>query len=288
MTRRRLGLLLFGVVVLLGTILDARTRTGIVATAGNLLVADLHVHPYPGDGSLSIAQLQREAERRGVDVIGITGHNNRFGLGLSSFLGIHAGGALVIPGQEFTGADFHMAAVGITRLVDWRLTASEAVAAVQAQGGAAIAAHPIGLINTGWDDPARRLLDGVEVMHPLRLSWAKGGHELDGFWEATRAANPGVAPIGSTDFHMTAPLGLCRTYVLSNEHSAAGVVQAIRDGRTVARCGEGGLVGAPEHVAAVRAALDSRPMPTPPGVAEKSCAFLGLVSLALLAWPPRR
>jgi hypothetical protein len=287
-TRRRLGLLLFGGAVLLGTVLDARARTGILAPVGNLLVADLHAHPYPGDGSLTIAQLQREAERRGVDVIGITGHNNQFGLGLSSLLGTPAGGPLVIPGQEVTSADFHMAAVGISRVVDWRLTATEAVAAVQSQGGVAIAAHPIGLINTGWDDSAWRLLDGAEVMHPLRLTWAKGGEELDGFLDATRAVNPGVAPIGSTDFHMTAPLGLCRTYILAEDHSATGVVQAIRDGRTVATCGDGDLVGETQHVAAVRTALASRPLPAPPGLAEKSCAFLALVSLALLAAPSRQ
>jgi hypothetical protein len=288
MTRRALALILFAVVVVLGTVLDARARKRIVPRAGNLLVADLHVHPYPGDGSLTVAQLQREAERRGIDVIGITGHNNRFGLELSRLLGTNSAGPIVMPGQEVTSPGFHLAAVGITRLVDWRLTAADTIAAIHAQGGAAIAAHPIRLINAGWDEKARRDLDGTEVMHPLRLGSSKGGKELDAFLELTRAGNAGVAPIGSTDFHMSAPLGLCRTYLLTDDRSASGVVRAIRDGRTVAECRDADLVGTPENIAAVRTALASAGAAVPPSLAERLCAFLALVSLALLVWPTRR
>lgn len=288
MTRARLALLLWAVAVLVGTILDARARTRVLPGVGNLLVADLHVHPYPGDGSLTIAQLQREAERRGIDVMAITGHNNRFGLWLSSLLGTTSAEPIVIPGQEVTSVDFHMVAVGTTELVDWRLKAGEAIAAVQAQDGVAIAAHPVSLIDAGWDDGARRLLDGTEVMHPLRFGDATGSEELDTFLEEVRGVNPGIAPIGSTDFHMTAPLGLCRTYILADDRTAAAALQAIRNGRTAARCAEGAMVGTPQHVAAVHTALASRPAGVPPSFAEQVCAFLALVSLTLLALPARR
>lgn len=288
MTRGAFALILFAVVVVLGTALDARARRRIGPRVGHLLVADLHVHPYPGDGSLTIAQLQREAGRRGVDVIGITGHNNRFGLDLSRLLGTDPAGPIVIPGQEVTSPGFHMAAVGITRLVDWRLTAADAIAAIHSQGGAAIAAHPVRLINAGWDERARRAVDGTEVMHPLRLGRPKGGGELDGFFALARTVNAGIAPIGSSDFHMNAPLGLCRTYLLTGDHSASGVVRAIQEGRTVAGCTDGDLVGTPENVAAVRSALASRTPSVPPSRGERLCAFLALVSLALLVWPTRR
>lgn len=288
MTRGAVGLILFAVVVLLGTVLDARARRRIGPRAGDLLVADLHVHPYPGDGSLTVGQLQREAERRGIDVIGITGHNNRVGLALSRVLGTRPAGPIVIPGQEITSPGFHMAAVGITHLVDWRLTAADAIAAIHSHGGVAIAAHPVSLLDAGWDEGARRALDGTEVMHPLRLGGSKGGEELDAFFELTKAVNDGIAPIGSTDFHMSAPLGLCRTYLLTDDRSASGVVRAIRDGRTVAGCTDAGLAGTPENVAAVRTALASRTGAVPPSFAERLCAFLALVSLALLSWPSRR
>ena len=288
MSRGRLALLLFGVAVLVGTVLDARARTRVLPSVGNLLVADLHVHPYPGDGSLTIAQLQREADRRGIDLIAITGHNNRFGLELSRLLGASSAEPIVIPGQEVTSPDFHMVAVGITALVDWRLRAASAIAAVQTQGGVAIAAHPVTLINAGWDAGARGLLDGTEVMHPLRLGEGKGGKELDTFFEEVRGVNPGIAPIGSTDFHMTAPLGLCRTYLLAEDRTADAALQAIRDGKTAARCADGAMVGTPQHLAAVHAALASRPPAAPPSSVEKVCALLGLVSLTLLALPVRR
>jgi predicted metal-dependent phosphoesterase TrpH len=282
------GLLLFVGAVLAGTALDASARARIGARAGHLLVADLHVHPFPGDGSLTIAQLQREATRRGIDVIAITGHNNRFGLALSSVLGTDPDGPIVIPGQEITSPGFHMAAVGIDRLVDWRLGAADAIAAVQAQGGVAIAAHPIGLIDAGWDDEARRALDGTEIMHPLRLNWTDGGRQLDVFAATTKGLNPELAVVGSTDFHMAAPLGLCRTYVLADDRSAAAVLHAIRAGRTAASCGGGDLVGTPENVAAVRQGLGPLAAAMPPSAGEKACAFLALAALAVLAWPSRR
>ena len=280
--------MLFGGAVLAGTVLDARARTRIDARTGNLLVADLHVHPYPGDGSLTIAQLQREATRRGVDVIAITGHNNRIGLALSQLLGTDPRGPIVIPGQEVTSTDFHMIAVGTSRLVDWTLSAAEATAFIQAQGGVAIAAHPVSLINAGWDDAARRALDGTEVMHPLRLTWLEGGRELDSFFNSTRTVNPGITPVGSSDFHMSAPLGLCRTYVLADDRTASAVLDAIRVGRTAASCGGADLVGTMENVAAVRAGLGLQPAAIPPSAGEKACAFLALVSLGLLAWPSRQ
>jgi hypothetical protein len=283
-----LAIVLFVAAVVSGTILDARARERVTTRRGPLLVADLHVHPYPGDGSLTIAQLQREAVRRGIDVIAITGHNNQFGLSLSRLLGSYDEGPIILPGQEVTSAHFHMIAAGIATLVDWRLPANAAIAVIQSRGGVAIAAHPIALINSGWDPPAQRLLDGAEVMHPLRLGYTKGGRELDNFFETTRGINPSVAAIGSTDFHMSAPLGLCRTYIATDNRTAGGVLAAIREGRTAAACGDKELVGETEAVDTVRKAIASLPAGEPPSSTEKLCAFLALAALALLATPPRR
>jgi hypothetical protein len=268
--------------------LDLRARRALAPRTNPLLVADLHVHPYPGDGSLTIWQLQREAARRGVDVIAITSHNHRAGIVVSNVLGTDPDGAIVLPGQEVTSAGFHMIAAGIEELIDWRLPAVEAVTAVQRQGGVAVAAHPVSLINAGWDTGARRLLDGAEVMHPLRFGYEQGARELDLFFRETLEGNPSLAAIGATDFHMLAPLGLCRTYILARERTAAAAIAAIREGRTAAGCADGALVGAPDQVAAVRSALASMPLPQPPSAFEKVLAVAALAALALLALPRRR
>ena len=286
MTRRQvLALLVFTAAVIVGTVLDARARAGLLPRQGNLLVADLHVHPFPGDGSLTVWQLQREAARRGVDLIAITSHNHRVGLVLADLFGFDRGGAIVLPGQEVTSAGYHMIAAGISQLIDWRLSAADAIVAVQQQGGVAIAAHPVNFINAGWDRAARRTLDGSEIMHPLRFNHAPETRELEAFFDTAGEVNPGIAAIGSTDFHMTAPLGLCRTYVLARERTAAAVTDAIREGRTAAACGDGDPVGPREQVSAVRAAVDSITAGAAPTRTEKLFALIALMALGALVVP---
>lgn len=274
----RIAAALFAFCVLAGTLLDRKTLPA--APGGGVLVADLHVHPYPGDGSLPVWELQREAARRGVDVIAVTGHNNRVGLQVGRLVPLDPNGPIVLPGQELTTPRFHMVAVGIQTLIDWKLTAEEAIAAIHAQGGVAIAAHPLPLSWRDDGDAGLRALDGAEVAHPSSLVYSPGRQQLQRFFRRVQAVNPGVAPIGSTDFHMTAPLGLCRTYVLTGERSAAAVLDAVRQGRTVARDGTGRLFGTPEHVAMVEAYLAARVPVAPVSRASKLAALGALVALA--------
>ena len=49
----------------------------------------------------------------------------------------------------------------------------------------------------------------------------KSRAELTEFFRSTRASNPRLAPIGSTDYHFRQPMGLCRTYVFAREYSSA-------------------------------------------------------------------
>jgi hypothetical protein len=260
-----------------------------VAEAGRprgILAADLHVHPFPGDGTLTIAQLHREAQRRGLDVIAVSGHNNRVALDLARAAGGLAGDVIVLESQELTAPEFHMIAVGVHEMIDWRLSVPEAVRAIHAQGGVAIAAHPAPLTWKPLDDASLRALDGVEVAHPMTATFPSSRGELDQFFERVRAVNPDVAPIGSTDFHATAPLGLCRTYLLTDDRSAAGAVEAIRRGRTVAADQEGHLFGAPEHVAVVEEHLAGLGRPSVP-LLHRLVALAALLSLAVVCAVPQ-
>lgn len=276
----RAGLLLFVVCVAAGAWLDRRIGPPAVATG--VLAADLHVHPFPGDGALTPGALRREAGRRGLDVIAVTAHNNRLALDLD--LGEAGGTAapIVLPGQEVTAPTFHLIAVGIDSLVDWRLPVEDVIDAVHAQGGVAIAAHPVPL---SWRETARGALaglDGVEVAHPLTVGAPQAQDELRAFFSRVRDVNPSVAPIGSSDFHVAGPIGLVRTYVLTADRTPRGVLDAVRAGRTVARAPDGELFGAPEHVAAVRRHLDGRGTPSGGG-AGRLAALGALLGLALIA-----
>jgi hypothetical protein len=48
------------------------------------------------------------------------------------------------------------------------------------------------------------------------------------------AVGPSIAAIASSDFHASAALARCRTFVFARERTAAGVLEAIQRGRTVA------------------------------------------------------
>jgi predicted metal-dependent phosphoesterase TrpH len=275
-----LALVVFLAAVAAGTMMDSREPSRAASTS--ILAGDLHVHPYPGDGSLPLWELTREARRRGLDVIAVTGHNNRFGLEVGRLSRAPSPDQLiVIPGQEITTAAFHMIAMGTDRLIDWRLSARQAIAAIHAQGGVAIAAHPGAESWRDRDVEALAALDGAEVAHQSLTRYSRSREQFREFFERAQLVNQGIAPIGSSDFHMAAPLGLCRTYLLVNERSAAGVLAAIREGRTVARDARGKLFGAPDHVSAVERFLASTPVATV-GRPARMIAFVALLSLAAL------
>lgn len=278
MTARPLFAAAFVLLVLAGSFTDRRTRA--TPRSAGVLVADLHVHPFPGDGVLTVGQLQREAARRGLDVIAVTGHNNRAALALAHALRLLADAPIILESQELTTPDFHMIAVGVRGMIDWRHAVPEAVRAIHAQGGVAIAAHPVPMTWKPLDDASLRALDGLEVAHPMAERTGSSRRNLDEFFARVRAVNPGIAPIGSTDFHAAAPLGLCRTYLLTADRSARGALDAIRQGRSVAQDQFGRFYGTAEHIATVTQHLASQPPLSGVPPLDKLLALGALLSLA--------
>lgn len=201
---------------------------------------------------LPVWEIQREAERRGLDVVAITNHNRNFAMPLARAAGLLKDYPIVIASQELTAPHFHMAAIGVREMVDWRLSASAAIDAIHQQGGVAIAAHPAPTSWTDEDPRALAMLDGVEAAHPTVLGIKKRQNQLRAFYDRVRRINADVAPIGSTDYHGGAPLGVCQTYLVVEEVSREGVLDAIRRGRTVAAGPDERLVGDPELIEAVR------------------------------------
>ena len=217
-----------------------------------VLSADLHVHSFPGDGFLPPWDLAIEARRRHLDAIALTNHNSTHSWRLAEWLspgGTQRGPMLVLPGEELTSVGYHLAVVGVTAPIPWHQSAASAAAAVHAAGGVAIAAHPSKRTWPYLDDAALKVLDGVEVGHPMIDITKTWRGELLAFYERATSLHPGIAAIGSTDFHHFAPVGLGRTYLLVREATLAGVLDAIRAGRTVACDGLGESYGPPELVA---------------------------------------
>ncbi len=236
-----------------GALFDPRPERPVVHRAGyRVLEADFHTHTTFSDGTLSPLSLVRQADRRGLDVIGVTEHNTVLAGRFARVWSELTNGPLVIPGEEVTTGRYHLIAVGLERTVSPDQPIEAVVADIHAQGGVAIAAHPVKRFQPGLE-PIRSQLDGVEVMHPIAFasrspSWQ--WHDLVAYHEET---TPRPAAIGSSDYHFASILGLCRTLVFVEEPAtAASVLDAIRARRTVVVDRDGNLLGSPELVDALR------------------------------------
>jgi len=220
-------------------------RTPPVRGGYTVLAGDFHVHSFPGDGALPPWDIAHEARRRRLDVVALTNHNATLSWHLGRVLNSNAGtaGVMMLPGNEVTSVGFHVAAVGIDRSVPWRGSIEDVAAAIQARGGVAIGAHPVGVQRHSFDVRAFRALDGIEVAHPAMFETERLHLDLIEVYREAVAAHPSIAAIGSSDFHTWAPLGLCRTYLFVRAADGAGVIEAIRAGRTVACDGKGATHG---------------------------------------------
>src|SRR4029453_18028801 len=118
---------------------------------------------------------------------------------------------------------------GIEHTVNADQPAKGAIGDVHAQGGVAIAAHPIPKFHGYDDDATVAALDGTEAAHPA--DDVSGQRQFAAFFERARRLKPTMAPIGSSDFHVSPQLAGCRTFIFAREASAAGVIEAIRNGR---------------------------------------------------------
>ena len=242
-------------VILAGAVIGTATgrvpsRQTLRASEYWILSGDFHVHASPGDGALSPWMLRDEAARAGLDVIAVTNHNQSFTGRLANRIGEADDGPLMLAGEEITNPRYHMIAVGIERTVNGaRLSAVDAIAEVHAQGGVAIAAHPSPRFHAYDDDATVALLDGAEAMHSDVHRDQAFRSELEAFYARARRVNPDIAAIGSSDFHAMPPaLGRCRTYLFVRERTKAGVLEAIRTGRTLAVDGDGRLQGDPSLI----------------------------------------
>lgn len=286
-----LALLVLGAVG--GLAFDDAPDRPIVHRAGyRVLEADFHTHTAWSDGTLSPFGVVRQAARRGLDVVAITEHNTVKPSQAARLYAKATGGPIVLTGEEITSSRFHIIAIGLSHTVTPKGDARKAIDEVHAQGGVAIAAHPVSRF---WPSlvPARESFDGAEAMHPIAYGSSGGGwrwSEMIAF--RTESKRP-LTAIGSSDYHAGSVLGICRTLVFAREPvDEAAVVDALRDGRTVTFDLEGNAIGD----ATLVQALASEPY-TPrtsdyeyrgAGTLDRVLRALGLLGLLGVAFCPAR
>lgn len=176
--------------------------------------ADLHIHTTFSDGVASPEDvLNYYAVHTGCRVVAITDHDTLDGARCARR---HAeehpdlyGGLEVIVGEEVSTRDGHVIGLFLEEWIPPGLSAAETVAAIHAQGGLAVAAHPYtswmkwaGLVGVG--DLIKTLpFDAVETMN-------SNFTEVLANRKAARNAGP-VARLGSSDGHFLGAVGKCYT-----------------------------------------------------------------------------
>lgn len=237
-----------------GTALDTR-HTDPPAHRGEYLVleADFHAHTRFSDGFLSPLDVVLQARRRGLDVLAITEHNLTFPGQIARWYSQRLDGPIVLVGEEVTTNRFHLHGIGLTRRVDASQSVRDVIADIHAQGGVAIAAHPV---RRFWPtfEPVRDRLDGAEVMHPLVFGGASRSagwrwEEIRQFYVKARADGHPLMAIGSSDYHFFSPLGVCRTLLFTRGQTEADVMEALRARRTVVYDPSGTPYGDPDMIA---------------------------------------
>jgi predicted metal-dependent phosphoesterase TrpH len=174
--------------------------------------ADLHVHSLASDGVSSVAEILDQAERAGLDVIGITDHE-RIDAGIAARAMAEARGMRVqiVIGEEVTTRGGHVVGVFLReRIRPWG-SLKTTVARIHEQGGLAIIPHPLvpyplcasrrsirKLMNE--QDPLFHP-DAIEAFNPTtaRMRWARA---VPAF--ATEVGLPAVA---ASDAHRAADIG---------------------------------------------------------------------------------
>ncbi len=291
--RRRAAWLVVGLGLLVGTAADVRTiRTPSLRGEYWVLAAGFHLHGFFGDGSLPPWDLRREAERRGLDAIAITNHNQIFASRLAAWVAGGSPGPLVLTGEEITAPLYHLVALGTTRAVDWRQPLARVIDDIHAQGGVAIAAHPTSPAEAFEDDEVLTRLDGLEGPYPVGPPRTPQARRLQSLHLRARSMNPRIAVIGGSDFHVIGPLSSPRTLLLARERTMDGILEAIRAGRT-AECMDGGrLVGNPDIVRLLKpdcpATADvPRTWHSAAARIASGCVWAALMILVLITGPVR-
>ncbi len=272
-------------------------RPTITRDGHRVLAVDLHVHTRFSDGLLSPIDVVTAARRHGLDAVAVTEHNQLLPARIARAWSKLVGGPTVLLGEEVTRGSAHLIAIGLKERVSSRDGVAAALDAIHAQGGIAIAAHPVAHF---WPAllPHLDRLDGSEVQHPLARMPIRAGatwrwaSALELF-EKGRAANPTFAAIGSSDHHGFATIGSHRTWVFAERDDADAILDALKKGRTVVKGSDGVLRGDPAMIALV----EREPLPEAPaiepyrarGAIDAVTRIVGwLGALGVVALRPRR
>lgn len=184
------------------------TRAGRLRLAPGLSAAEIHSHTDASDGMVSAAELVRAAAAIGLAVICITDHDTMGSFDAAIVEGRRLG-VEVVRGEEVTCSfppGTHILGLFLETPIPMHMSVADTVAAIHAQRGLAIVAHPF--MPTWFASMTPRQLtrlvgdhevDGIELRHTapvLRGTWKR----LDDFYAAHRSRLGAVLGAGDSHF----------------------------------------------------------------------------------------
>ena len=175
--------------------------------------ADMHLHTLYSDGTMEVQALLDHVEQRtDLDLIAVTDHERIDGALRAQEL--HAAGdnhfGLVI-GEEITTRRGHLLALFLTDRIPALRSLEETIERVHAQGGIAIAPHPMApltpslgrrsLMRLHHDPDAGHRLDAIEMLNPSVAGRARRPHRT------VLNEVMGLAAVGNSDAHVLENVG---------------------------------------------------------------------------------
>lgn len=224
-----------------------------LASGRRWYAGDLHVHSREsGDASPTLDELALFAREQGLDFIELSDHNTTAQVDFINDAQSRHPNLLFIPGVELTTYRGHINGIGATYFVDHKIgqpgvTIESAARALHDQGALLSINHPrfdLGelCIGCAWEhELAFSEIDAVEIA--TAAAGTVFSEPTLEFWDNILDSGKHAAPIGGSDDHSAgerigpfgAPVGVPATYVFAEELSAAGIVKAIGEARTVVK-----------------------------------------------------
>jgi hypothetical protein len=203
----------------------------------SLSKADIHIHTTYSDGIASVAAiLEHVARATDLRLIAITDHDRVAGA-LEARALARAFGIEVVVGEEVSTIEGHMLALFIETWLPPGRPAAETIAAVHAQGGLCIPAHPfdrmvpsMGRAGLGWRCTGTR--SGEWPVDALEVFNASTVFASSSMRAGKLSEDLGLARCGGSDAHSLATVGL--GYTLFPGATADDLYRAIICGRTQA------------------------------------------------------
>lgn len=197
--------------------------------------ADTHIHSLYSDGTASVQAILDHVEHHtDLDVIAITDHERIDGA--LRAVELHADGDFgfdLVVGEEITTRRGHVLALFITERVPALRPLDETLAVIHAQGGIAIAPHPLAPVPLSVGRRSLRRVrdhphelvyfDAIELFNPSHAGRMRHAARME-----LNAAELGLPGVGNSDGHVLDGIGT--GFTTFPGHTALDYRRAIADG----------------------------------------------------------